>query len=116
MTANSTASRKAKGRKLQQWVRDKILARFPTLELDDVRSTGMGQGGEDIQLSPKARSLFPYTVECKNCERINVYKFYEQACQHTDKGEPLVVLKSNHKKPLAVVDAEFFLERMKIDE
>lgn len=114
MTASTTASRKAKGRRLQQWVRDKILARFTDLEQDDVKSTGMGQGGEDIQLSPAARKLFPFTVECKNTERINVYAFYDQACAH-DKGEPLVILKSNHKKALAVVDAEYFIERMKYD-
>jgi len=43
-------SAKAKGRKLQQWVRDQILQRFPTLSTDDVRSTSMGASGEDVQL------------------------------------------------------------------
>ena len=58
-------SAKAKGRKLQQVVRDGVLKRFPSLEPDDVRSTSMGAGGEDVQLSPVARRLFPYQVECK---------------------------------------------------
>ncbi len=50
-----TSSAKAKGRRLQQTVRDKILSLFPTLELDvDVRSAIMGETGEDIKLSKKA--------------------------------------------------------------
>jgi len=40
-----TASGKAKARKLQQMVRDKILEAFPMLEPDDCKSTSMGAGG-----------------------------------------------------------------------
>ena len=46
---------KAKGRLGQNEIRDKILETFPDLEPDDVRSTTMGDTGEDIQLSPAAR-------------------------------------------------------------
>ena len=53
----TASSSKAKGRLGQQEVRDKILKTFPELEPDDVRSTAMGQSGEDIQLSPRARKL-----------------------------------------------------------
>ena len=59
------SSSKAKGRRLQQAVRDGILEAFPALEPDDVKSTSMGAGGEDVQLSPAARKLFPYQIECK---------------------------------------------------
>ena len=102
-------SAKAKGRKLQQWVRDQILQRFPTLTIDDVRSTSMGAGGEDVQLSPKARSFVSYTIECKNRKAIAVFKDYEQAKTHKD-VEPLVVLKQNLSKPLALIDAQHFLD------
>jgi hypothetical protein len=102
-------SAKAKGRKLQQWVRDQILQRFPTLTTDDVRSTSMGAGGEDVQLSTQARSLVTYTIECKNRKAIAVYKDYEQAKTH-GLIEPLVILKQNLSKPLALVDAEHFLD------
>lgn len=104
-----TQSAKAKGRKLQQHVRDGILERFPTLEPDDVRSTSMGAGGEDVQLSPAARQLFPYQVECKSLASVAVYKHYEQATGHDD-YEPLLVIKQNRSKPLAVVDLEHFLD------
>lgn len=106
-------SAKAKGRKLQQTVRDGILERFPSLEPDDVRSTGMGQSGEDVQLSPAARKLFPYSVECKNLAKIAVYNYYEQACTNCGASEPLVVIKQNRSKPLAVVDLNHFLDLVK---
>lgn len=104
-------SGKQKGRRLQQWVRDKILALLPSLEPDDVKSTSMGAGGEDVQLSPAARKKIPITVECKARKSIAVYGFYDQAKVNASKGvEPVVILKADRKKPLALVDAEFFLK------
>ena len=58
-------SAKNKGKRLQNDVRDLILEKFDTLEPDDVRSITMGDSGEDILLSPAARKLFPFSVECK---------------------------------------------------
>lgn len=106
------SSKKAKGRNLQKYVRDKILEIFPTLEPDDVKSTGMGQSGEDVQLSPAARKLAPYSVECKSFKAFAIYKHYEQACTHGE-YEPLLIIKGNHKKPLAVVDADHFFSLLK---
>jgi hypothetical protein len=69
----------------------------------------MGAGGEDVQLSSAARNLMNYTIECKNRKAIAVYKDYEQAKTH-GLVEPLVILKQNLSKPLALVDAEHFLD------
>ena len=44
----STSSRKAKGRRLQNKVRDLILEKFD-LHPDDVRGAIMGESGEDIK-------------------------------------------------------------------
>jgi len=107
-----TQSKKAKGRNLQKYVRDLILKTFPKLEPDDVKSTSMGAGGEDVQLSPAARKLFPYSVECKSLKAIAVYKYYEQAQANAGKYEPLVVIKANHKKPLVLLDAEYFFKEL----
>ena len=71
----------------------------------------MGASGEDIQLSPLARSLVCYTIECKNRKAIAVFKDYEQAKTH-GQVEPLVILKQNNSKPLALVDAEHFLDML----
>jgi hypothetical protein len=106
-------SAKAKGRNLQKWVRDLILESFPQLEPDDVRSTSMGAGGEDLQLSPAARKLFKFSVECKNTERLNVWDAYTQACANSGDHEPLLIMKKNRKKPLVVMDAESFINLIK---
>ena len=108
-----TQSAKAKGRKLQQTVRDLILETFTDLEPDDVRSTSMGAGGEDLQLSPAARRKFPYSVECKNVEKLNVWGAYEQAQANCGKHEPLLIMKKNRKKPLVVLDLEAFIDLLK---
>ena len=60
-----TRNAKAKGRLGQQEVRDKLLETFPDLEPDDIKSTVMGDSGEDIQLSPAARRIIPLTIEVK---------------------------------------------------
>ena len=70
-----TRSAKNKGKRLQNDVRDLILETFKELEPDDVRSTTMGDSGEDILLSPAARKLFPFSVECKNQEKLKYMEF-----------------------------------------
>lgn len=109
-----TATGKAKGRRLQQYVRDKLLELHPSLEPDDIKSTAMGQGGEDVQLSPAARRLIPLTIECKSRQAISVYPWYEQAMANNPKDYvPVLVIKQDRKKPLVVVDADWFFERIK---
>ena len=109
-------SAKAKGRKLQQWVRDQILQDSPPwISPDDVRSTGMGQQGTDIQLSSAGQDYFPFATECKSLAKQAIYKHYEQAQEHAGKSlklQPLVILRQNHSKALAVVDAEWFIKTM----
>lgn len=103
------ASAKAKGRRLQQWVRDKLLLKIPGLRAGDVVSTPMGVNGTDIQLSPHALDILPIQTECKNNKSFSVYKIYEQAKEHGT-HEPVVFLKADFKRPLAVVDAEHYLD------
>ena len=109
----NTQSAKAKGRRLQQTVRDLILETWNDLEEDDVRSTSMGAAGMDVQLSPAAQKKFPFAVECKNVEKLNVYNAYEQATANCGKLEPLLVMKKNRKKPLVVMDLESFIQLVK---
>ena len=62
-------SRKAKGRYLQNIVRDKILKLFPRMTRDDIRTSLMSENGADVKLlSQMARKLFAYSIECKNRE------------------------------------------------
>ena len=102
-------SAKNKGKRLQNKVRDLILEKFDTLEDDDVRSTTMGDSGEDVLLSPAARKLFPFSIECKNQEKLNIWESYKQASDNAGKYEPIVVIKRNNQKPLVLIDAEYFV-------
>jgi len=108
------SSAKAKGRLHQQWVRDLILRLWTKLEPDDVKSTGMGQGGEDIQLSPAARKLVPLSIECKSKAKFAGYAFLDQAAANAPKGfQPIAVVKANRKNPIVIVDAEYFFKLLK---
>jgi len=108
-----TRSAKNKGKRLQNSVRDLILETFTELEEDDVRSTTMGDSGEDVLLSPAARKLFPFSIECKNQESLNVWRAWEQASANSGKHDPILVIKKNNVKPLVVVDAEYFVNLIK---
>ena len=105
-----TSSAKAKGRKFQQCVRDKVLEVFPQLQADDVRSTGMGQGGSDLQLSPAAHNLFPFNIECKNQERIALWESWKQAKANQGDHIPLLFIKRNYSEELVIMRAEDFFD------
>lgn len=107
-----TQSAKSKARNLQKWVRDAILNTFTDLLADDVRSTSMGASGEDVLLSSKARTYFPFSVECKFHKAFSIYRHYEQASGNAKNSQPLLIIKANNKKPLAIVDADWFIRRM----
>jgi len=73
----------------------------------------MGAQGEDILLSTRARELVPLSIECKSRATIAVYNWYDQANTNCPEGvEPLVVFKADRKKPMVMVDAEYFFELM----
>ena len=57
----------------------------------------------------QSRKQFPYSIECKNQEAVNVWKAYEQSQENCKGYEPLVIIKRNRVKPLALVDAEYFI-------
>ena len=104
-----TSSAKAKGRRLQQWFRDLLIEELD-IHPEDIESRSMGAGGEDLIMSRSAREKFPYSIECKNQESLNIWKSYEQAQQNSGNYEPIVVLKRNNVKPLVLVDADYFVE------
>ena len=104
MTANTPASRKAKGRRLQQAVRQDLIDRLG-IDPGDVQSTAMGQSGCDLYLSPAARAQFPFGVECKAQEAIALPAWWKQ-CARNAAAEglaPLLILKQSRREPLAVL-------------
>tara|TARA_E500000178_G_scaffold164323_1_gene163741 strand:+ start:995 stop:1351 length:357 start_codon:yes stop_codon:yes gene_type:complete len=103
-----TQSAKAKGRRLQQWFRDLLIEKL-NIHSEDIESRSMGAGGEDLIMARAAREKFPYSIECKNQEKLNIWESYKQATENSKDYEPIVVIKKNNHKPLIVVDADYFV-------
>ena len=106
-------SRRRKGRRLQNLVRTKILETFDILRPTDVTVAKTGENGADIRLSKIAKRILPYQFECKNQEKFKtLYSFYSQACKH-GRDEPVLVVKQNSRRSLAVIDLDQFIDLIK---
>tara|TARA_Y100000310_G_scaffold345062_1_gene461520 strand:- start:16764 stop:17120 length:357 start_codon:yes stop_codon:yes gene_type:complete len=109
----SVKSAKAKGRRLQNLLRDILRETFPQLEEDDIKSQTMGMSGEDIVLSPAARKIIKYSFECKNKERLDLWKSLEQAEENSLDRDPVLVVKRNRSKIYAVIELNTFISLLK---
>ena len=107
-----TSSAKAKGRRLQQKFMQLLIEKLD-IDPEDIESRSMGAGGEDLIMSKAARNKFPYSVECKNQEKLNIWSAWDQANANKGVYEPLVVIKKNGVQPLVVLDAENFLDMIR---
>jgi len=103
-----------KGRKLQKLVADKILKTFrPNLKKSDVRVAGTGVNGPDIRLSKNGTRLCPFQFEAKSQNRMKtIYKWKRQSEKNTNL-DGVLVMKSNGKKPLVVMDMDLFFDLIK---
>ena len=103
-----TSSKKGKGRRLQNFVRDRLVTSFPSLEDDDIKVAIMGENGEDIKLSPAAKKAIPYSFECKNQERLSIWESLNQAEENCEDRVPVLVFKRNRSKTYAVIEFDKF--------
>jgi hypothetical protein len=111
----SVASRKAKGRKLQQKVAEYIskTINIPAQKDGDIESRPMGQSGRDVILRGKAKEMFIFHgIECKARESLNIWQALAQAEEHG--GKPIVFFKRNHSETYAVVKADDFFDLYKL--
>ena len=107
-------SRKAKGKRLQGEVRDLILRTFLELEQDDVVSSVGSERGTDIKLSPKARKVFPFSIECKNQEHLSIWQAVEQGeSAVTRDTDSLLVFRRNRSKTYVVLELKAFMNLAK---
>lgn len=107
-----TSSCKAKGRRACADVVELLLKHAPTLQPDDIRITSSGATGEDILLSPEARKLFPWVIEVKNTETINIWQAYAQAVSHLKPGVdyvPILFFRRNRSELMACMKASDFV-------
>ena len=103
-TRIKVSSGKQKGRSMQYWVCEQIskLTGIPYKQSDDeceIHSREMGQHGTDIVLRGKAKKLFPYSVECKAQESLNLVDTIEQAKANVLPGTDWIVV--HRKKALS---------------
>jgi hypothetical protein len=108
-----TSSAKAKGRKLQQEVRDalRVVGTAYGLVDGDIESRGMGQNGVDVILSPAAQRVFPLSIECKQVEKLNVVGvFYEHFEKYKDSADlKLLIHGRNRTEPMVTMKFTDFI-------
>lgn len=72
----------------------------------------MGERGKDVK-----HERLPYSIECKNVEKLNVWSAWDQAMENCDEGDtPIVVFTRNRSANLAIVPASWALERLDIND
>ena len=105
-----TRSAKSKGRRLQNQVKELLLEAFTELEPDDIRTAIMGETGEDIKLSPAARREIPFSFECKNQDKINIWESLNQGEENSGDYPPVLIFKRNRSKTYAVLEIDDFID------
>lgn len=106
-------SAKAKGRRLCFETKEALLKNFSSLKDDDILIPGGSQPGEDLKLSPEARKLFPFAIECKNQEHLNIWNSLDQAEINALGHMPLLVFKKSYSKTYVALSFDDFLAIMK---
>lgn len=117
LMATTVASRKAKGRRLQQEVIDALKAHFGFSD-NDLKSIPGSVQGEDIWLSSNAVAIFPYSIECKCQESLNIWGAIKQCEANAVKTAktPMVVFRRNQTKTYVVLELSEFLKAYKKPE
>jgi hypothetical protein len=100
-----TSSAKAKGRRCAQETKELLLKYAPELHPDDIIVTSSGDTGPDLKLSPAAQTVYPFIVENKNQETLNIWSALEQAEGHRggpENSHAAMVFFRRNRSPLYV--------------
>lgn len=119
----TTASRKAKGRHLQNLLAEEVRKTIQISSEHDVKPAIMGERGADLKLSQRARRRFGFFVECKNHERLSIFAELEKLSKavvsaneklKAKKRRPyrcgLLVFKRNRTEPFVALPLKNFLK------
>lgn len=113
---------KAKGRRLQTWVCEKIseLTGYEwgrSGEDQPIESRPMGQSGVDVRMESQVRAVFPFSVECKSRETWTIPTWIKHAQENcTEDTDWLLFCKKSKESQIVILDAEAFfriLNKMK---
>ena len=111
--ARTVASRKAKGRVLQNKIVDELLRAFPELTSDDIVSVPASVNGRDIMLSAQAQRVIPYSIEAKNQEKLNIWSALQQAEDNVGNLIPTLIFKRNRSKTYVAIELDEFIKIIK---
>lgn len=115
----TSKSGKAKGRLLQDEIRDRLreLGAVLGLHEDDIKSQLMGQRGVDVILSPACRKLahLDLDIECKNREKMAIPATFWKHFKKYEKtpGLKLLFSKRNRQQSLVTMRTDDFFEILK---
>ena len=110
-----TKSCKAKGRALQNKIAEDLREAF-RLSSSDVKPAMMSEQGMDIKLSEAARKLFPWAVEAKACETLQIWASIKQCEENAAKEKlcPALVFRRNRSKMYVCLSWKDFLELVEL--
>jgi hypothetical protein len=103
------SGRKQKGRRLELKVA-KLIRRSGL----DKKARPSFQSGAQWQWKSDIYTSIPFSLECKNAERIRLWDWWEQArAGSTTLKPPVLVVSSNHRPILAIMDIDEWLNVIK---
>lgn len=103
------ASCRAKGKKNEKEIATRLAEIFG-LDLEDFYSCRSGQKECDIQLSKAAKERFPFHVEAKHVNALNIWSAINQAETEAKPGfTPIVIFKRDRSKRYVTIELEQFL-------
>ncbi len=71
----------------------------------------MGQAGTDVKLIGEAQKKFPFAVECKRTEKLDLFGAIRQAKENTKEGiDWLVIHRRSNEDALVTLEADKFFE------
>jgi len=112
----SARSSKAKGRRLQNYVRDMLRDVYTQLHPDDIKSQTMGMTGEDIVRTPAAKKVCTFSFECKNVEKLQIWRAIEQCeTNRPDCSSSAIVFKKNGKEPYVAIPFTVFCDMLQAE-
>lgn len=97
------AATKAKGRDLMLAIKTLLLLNAPWLSEDDFLVKATSMLGVDLHVSPRAAEWFPFAVEGKNTETLQIWAALTQAQYNAAKqGKPAIVFFKRAGTPIYV--------------
>ena len=76
----------------------------------------MGMTGEDIVRSPAAKEVCAFSFECKNVERLQIWRAIEQCeANKPDCSAPAIVFKKNGKQPYVALPFTVFCDMLQYE-